>query len=291
MRFQTLVTTINKSREEVVKLLDESNIQGDVIVGNQCRRSSSYLLEGKKYSAHVIELIDYGASLNRNTVLELATADYVSFADDDAIFPDNYLEICKGAIRKIDGTVFNAVRLNVQSLNADRPIKQIDKDCVAKYKTVRSFGVWGILFQRKFLIDSSLRFNTNIGPGTKINHGEDSLFLSDFFRKKGKMLVLADKLYELKQDESSWLNENSLVNELICDGFIYGCIYPYAPYAASFCAALRRHKKYSRNLGFPSMIYLLFSGNSLYKAYEKRGYIDFEKMAEIESKFKKNQKE
>ena len=285
MIFQSLVTTINQTPNEIEQMLNGMNISGDVLVGNQCGKNGAYEIAGKKYRAKVIELSEYGASLNRNTILKLAVGTYVTFVEEDTIFSDDYLDICQAAISRIDGKKYNAVRLNIQSLNPERPIKQIFKESTANFKKLRPFGVCGIIFNREFLLTNSLLFNEDIGPGKYISYGEDSLFLANFIRNKGKLLLLTLNLYKLKQTESTWFGTLSIPRELISAGFVHQALYPNIPYLPSLYFAIRRFNGYRCRVSLRQFLRLLLSGNNLYFEYLKVGIINLSKISKIEESF------
>lgn len=271
---ETLITTTNKTAAEIATLLDQMNVKGNVIVGNQCGREGTYVLSGERYTAKVIELTEYGTSLNRNTLLLASSASYITFLDDDTLCPDTYIDICLEAIERLSKQKCQAVRLNVVSLNQARPIKQVKRETIATINKIRSYGVWGAIFDRSFLISKGIRFHTDIGPGTAINHGEDTLFLADLIRNGGKMLLLTDVLYSLKQQDSCWFNSKNLSQKLISDGFLHSWLYPALPHTASLAFAIRHYRDYKEEISLRGFLSLLFLGNRLFRQYKRTGLID-----------------
>ena len=105
---------------------------------------------------------------------------------------------------------FDSIRFNTISDNKKRPIKIIKKDKKVGFKDIRSFGVCGVFFKRESLLRNNLLFRVNIGPGTNIIHGEDTLFLYDFFKAGLSMFQSKSIPIHIYQEYSCWYNNVTL---------------------------------------------------------------------------------
>jgi glycosyltransferase involved in cell wall biosynthesis len=230
-------------------------IRTDAIIANQCDTNSYF---SKVVDNNVVELISTntrGTSRNRNFGLLYARADIVHFADDDMIFEKDYPEKVFAAFEKYpnaDAIVFNNI-----STNKERPIAQLKKAGKVGFRNVSKYGVWGVFFKREVLLKHNLWFNAYFGPGSKINSGEDSLFLMEFFQKKLKMYAAQELLSVINQEESTWftgVDEEYIFNK----GNIFAAI-SKMPRLTSFYHAIKHRKIYSE-FGIPKAYRIMLRG-------------------------------
>ncbi|MCQ2975613.1 MAG: glycosyltransferase family 2 protein [Bacteroidales bacterium] len=219
MTVDFIITTINKTKEEILSLLEKTNIKGHILVGNQGQNENScYEINENEYRASVYNETSTGVSLNRNFLLSKSTADFVIFLDDDVVL-NNFI-----SLEDFNSSNCLAIRYNCASSNPDRPIKQILKDKRLKFSDVKSYGVWGIFFNRKYLLNNNLAFNEEVGPGRYINHGEDTLFLKTYLKSGGKIIQKSKVVFTVSQETSTW-KDGDIERELISHGFIYKKIF------------------------------------------------------------------
>lgn len=221
MTFSYLITTIDKTEDEILSIVSKSNIKGTILIGNQnSEKYSAKTIKNQDNETYIFNLTGKGVSKNRNFLLSKATSDYVVFLDDDVSFLDNAQVCIEQKINNASSEYF-AYRFNSLSNNNERPIKQIKKNGCVSFFQLRNFGVWGIFFNRLFLIKNNLIFDEDVGPGTSINHGEDFLFIRDFL-KKNKIYQFNDCGFLIEQNDSTWTGQNrDFVRELFSHGFLY----------------------------------------------------------------------
>lgn len=221
MTFSYLITTINKTEEQILSIVSKANVKGIVLVGNQNSESySEKLIIDQNIEIHIFNILGKGVSKNRNLLLSKANSDYVTFLDDDVSFLNDSQRIMEEMVERTSGK-FNAHRFNSMSINDQRPINQIEKNGTVTMMELRNFGVWGIYFNRLFLIKNSLRFDENVGPGSIINHGEDFLFMKEYL-KKNKIYQHNYCGFSIEQKDSTWNGKNrDVIRELFSHGFLY----------------------------------------------------------------------
>jgi lipopolysaccharide cholinephosphotransferase len=210
----TLITTFNKTKEQVVSLVNEGRFQGNILVGNQNSEKYVYKTTAKNGSPITIYgFTSKGVSQNRNQLLNFSTADYLTFCDDDMIMTDNYWTIVLSAFQKYPKA--NVIRFNVESLNPKRKIRLGKKNGRIGFLTLKSRGVVGCFYKRAWLFDNQLGFDETMGPGTAITSGEDTLFNHTLCKKTKQCFQVCKTIAQVKQDQSSWFsgyNEQYFIN-------------------------------------------------------------------------------
>ena len=220
-----LITTVSKTKKEILELVNKMNLIGSVIVGNQ-KASRNYVehIAFELLDITIVNMTSIGTSLNRNTIFNYAKSDFVTFWDDDSVLYPNSLSLIENYLFKYN--YFDSIRFNTISDNKKRPIKIVKKDKKVGFKDIRSFGVCGVFFKRESLLRNSLLFRVNVGPGTNIIHGEDTLFLYDFFKAGLSMFQSKSIPIHIYQEYSCWYNNVTLEDYYFTQGFIYRIIYP-----------------------------------------------------------------
>ena len=248
-----LLTFVGLTEDEIVSLVKKTNIKGHLIIGNQkCSKYSETHIKLPDCVIDIFNLTSKGVSRNRNFLLEKSQSDYVSFLDDDISLNAESLNVIDKKLQDI-AKKDTSIRFNVVSTNPKRPIRQLSYSKKLKLFNLRQFGVWGIYFNREYLIKNNLRFREYVGPGTSINHGEDYIFLSDYFKSGGKMIQFDEVAMFAKQQESTWQGENrNIQNELFAHGHNYRILYKNMAKLFLLIHMLK-HKKYYQNKDFTFM--------------------------------------
>ena len=224
MLIQYLITFVGKTKQEILNNLDYFGAHGNILVGNQmCEIDSNETIVTKNYTVTIFNMKSKGVSKNRKFLLKHSSAEFITFLDDDMHFlVENQKEVANYLKQKST----YCVRFNVVSNNPSRPIKQLKKEGFIGFRKLTSYGVWGCFFRRQYLIDNSIFFDENIGPGTSINHGEDGLFLRCFTRKE-KIYNVPLVVFTIDQIESTWHSDTNrdLKQELFSHGYLYYLLY------------------------------------------------------------------
>lgn len=219
MNIDTLVTTCNKTKSEILQMISENALQGNIIVGNQCGVDGLVMISGTNYTLKIINSNAVGVSNNRNRLLLESRADYVTFADDDIHFCLNYLSLVSTRLK--EKKFPEAIRFNCKSLNAARPITQEEKSHkITSFSEIKEYGVCGSFFNRQFLLKNSLFFPIDMGPGTPNKCGEDTFFLNRFLKKRPEYYFFGEEICFTPQSSSSWYSKDDS-NLLVSEGYAY----------------------------------------------------------------------
>lgn len=233
-----LLTTISKTKNEIIALVKNNIGRGNVIVGNQlCKENGYDFYSDSNLTIQIYHLVTKGVSKNRNFLLSKSTANYVFFMDDD-------VKIIDYSFENLNLYSDFAYRFNLISQNFERPIKSISKNKFLKFNNLKSYGAWGILFNRSFLEKHAIQFDENIGPGSLINHGEDSLFLKSYLRI-GKIYQINVCCFAVEQKESTWQGKGRNIElELMSQGYVYRALFGYNSYLFLVFHLIKHRKNY-----------------------------------------------
>lgn len=218
MSVQVLIATMNQND---YSLLEKMNIQTSAVVGNQCDRNEVAEFEHKNNSIKWLSFAEKGVGLNRNNALMRATADIITFADDDMIFIPNYEKIISEAFDKLPEA--DVIIFDLQYPNDPRkPITKIER--LSAKKCMR-FGAGRISARLNSLRINGISFNLCFGGGAKYSSGEDSLFLMDCLRKGLKIYSYPVVIAELIDRESTWFT--GYQEKFFFDkGVLFSLLYP-----------------------------------------------------------------
>jgi len=199
--FDVLVSTMHQKGHT---LLEKMNIQSNAIVINQCDR---YEFEEIEYNGNHIKFLSFaerGIGLSRNIALMRSTADICLFADDDVVYVDNYEKIIINAFLKKPEA--DMIIFNVPCSNEDRNPKKIINEKKLHLHNAMSFGTYRIAIRRNGALKNGIYFSLMFGGGAKYSAGEDSLFISDFFKKGCKVYSDPSIIGYVDHKESTWFN-------------------------------------------------------------------------------------
>ena len=190
-RLELLVPHYNAPEETLTNLLDMLSVQRDidfseigVIIGNDGDKvilSDEFLDKyRKKFDIRYEKFIHKGVSATRNRLLDLASAEFVMFCDDDDTFLSNIsLSIIFKCLDKFPD--FNVCRTGYKCE------LHVGGEIVLSDATSEMFSnVHGVIFRRTFLIDNGIRFYENISMH------EDAAFnilLGSFLNKDGEHII------------------------------------------------------------------------------------------------------
>lgn len=249
--------------KEPVSFLDELNLQTDVIIGNQCDHNENKTLLHNGNTVTVLSRNERGVGKNRNTCLFYSNADIVIFADNDVRYYDGYgtrIEEYYKSHPDADLVIFN-----FKEKRDDEPLHDINKkNKKARLKDITKFGTWAITAKRESILRKRISFSLLFGGGAKYGMGEDSLFLTDCY-KKGLNIYLSDiTLGEVVHKESTWYK--GITEKYILDkGAFFKAIAPKL-YKIFILRHVLKHKNlYSQFGTVKKVLIIMFKGAKDYE--------------------------
>lgn len=204
MKIEILLATMF-FENEAQDYLDKMNIQTDIIVGNQCEKTEDYEYEHNGHRVKVMSRNERGVGKNRNTTLFASDADIIVFSDNDIRYVDEYKEIIEEYY--LNNPKADMVIFNLKEKLANGEICDMNcKDKKAKMHDVTKFGTFAITVKREAILKNRIAFSLLFGGGAKYSCGEDTLFLTDCY-KKGLNIYLCSKTIAYNDSRlSTWFN-------------------------------------------------------------------------------------
>lgn len=200
MNIQVLVSTMD---QEDYSLLDKMNIQTDAIVINQCDRNEVKEFNYKGNKIIWMSFNERGVGLSRNNGLMRATADICLMADDDMVYVDGYRGIVLRSF--MDNQKADMIMFNVPIHKKDgTTIIKVKKENRVRFLNSMKFGTVNIGFKRDSILKKNIFFSLLFGGGAKYCSGEDSLFISDTFKKGLKIYSITEVIANIAENESTW---------------------------------------------------------------------------------------
>lgn len=218
---EILITTYHKKDSEVIDIVKKANIFSNCIVRNQCEKNSQSEFMVNGYKVTYVCSNDVGLSKNRNELLKLSTAKYVMFLDDDCVIKN----VDKKAL-ELFCLDYDIVFCNCISLNSKRPLPVLkNHHNNNKFKYYSGCGIVGCLIRLSFLRLHCIFFDENLGSGTTLLCGEDSVFIKDVIKEGGNVGVTNLLTIEALQDQSLWFNKTLTDDYLFAKGYLYKRLY------------------------------------------------------------------
>ena len=258
-KIETLITTINL--ENIDTLLNNMNIKGNFIVGNQCSENK---IE-KKDNGIIVSTDMRGVGQNRNSIIERSTADICVLADDDMVFCDDYELIVDKVFsdnHDADVVIFNFIEES-QGRRVNRKRKRITM------RNYMNYGAARFAFRRNSINYNAITFNRMVGGGTPHQCGEDSLFLNDCIRSGLKVVAVPEALASLTEArESTWFKGYD--DKYFFDkGVFLGIAHPVVGRLLGMLLILK-HREYRENKSFYECYKCVTKGIKFAKAKEKQ---------------------
>ncbi len=259
-----LFKRLNKMRpREVYKdievLVAAQNLNSDTEIDNLVRRmkiSSKYLIINQNQNdvsiknENVIIQKGRGVSKSRNFGFKYIDSEIVCLADDDMIYNDNYKKIILDAHNKYKTA--DIICFYVESKNKNRKTKRFRTKKIDYINANKIFNP-EITIKVDSLKKYSLAFNEMFGSGTKIDRGEEQIFLFDALNKGLNLLFVNKKIGEVDQNISSWYTE--MDKEFFHkQGLVYKHMSPNHYKLWCYQYAVRKYFQYRKCISFTEAI-------------------------------------
>ena len=195
------LTTQEYDNIEVVAVNDGSKDDSLKVLGRYARKDKRVVVVDKKNG---------GAGAARNTGLESATGDFVTFIDSDDIIDSNLIvELASRIADNIDFVVCG-MQLNGQDITAPNEVI-FGSNNIAQYvlKSLLTrnllYGPCCKLFRRELIVKNHIAFPVDI------KYGEDTIFVLQYLGVTKGMAVVGKALYFYEMSPSGLASKNNAV--------------------------------------------------------------------------------
>ena len=268
MKLETLVSTMEKSQNEIIQLYNKINIQTDAIIVNQKDSTNSkqnYLINGKKVT--IINSLEKGLSKSRNELLYNSNANIGIIADDDLVYLDGYDKIIEKAYKESK----DADIICFKVYKGEKPFKKYS-DKQEKINFIKSFQKSSveITYKVNSIIKNNIVFDENFGAGSKkYTAGEENIFLIDCLKKGLKIIykpIFIAKLDDTRK--SNWFKGYDY-QYFKTKGAVFYRISKFCCFMLILQFAIRKYRLYKKNLGIYEAVKYMLEGVKEYR-YEKK---------------------
>ena len=173
------ISTITENLSRFIKTFNFSNLvhanEIIIIVQGEILDEEIYNID-KNFI--IIQDENIGISNSRNIVIAKASCDYIWFLDDDIKIYKNSILSLKNHIAKNMSDLYT-IRMNYK--NNTIPYKTYRNRINLKKRDSLKVSSVELIASKQFLNDKNIKFNKNIGLGTKYPSSEENIFYLDFF--------------------------------------------------------------------------------------------------------------
>lgn len=207
MRICVLLSCMFQKNHEII---EKSNISTDCVVVNQCDNNfvENFVYinkQDKRCNIRFIHTTERGLSKSRNLAIKNAPDDSICLiCDDDEVLSETYEQdilstynkspeasIITFALKKENGTDFKKISDGLSILNIRK---------ILQTSSVQ------ITFSKQFVVSNGIIFDEKMGSGTGNGSGEETKFLFDVRKSRGKMYSSSKYIGILLDGESKWFH-------------------------------------------------------------------------------------
>ncbi len=237
-----------------MSILDDTGVITDAVLINQCDSDGEFQKVNSYGTFRAFFTKERGLSKSRNMAVEKSKGKYCLLCDDDEILYENYKDAIINAYKKYKTA-------DIICFIVKREGKHYPK-YPHKIGYLRSLRIasWQITFKRDSIKKAGIKFDTEVGSGTKLGSGEENIFLFDCLKKGLKIYYVPITIGEVAQQNSKWfkgytkeyfVNRGTIIKRLMGKKFgIFYCVY----------FAVHIYSKYKRNLSLFDCLKYLFEG-------------------------------
>lgn len=244
MKFQVLISTMNKrNREDIKSLLKKMNIKRNYYIVNQSSHSDiPYIYHTENGEVHTYK--EKGLSRSRNRCLFESKNDICLISDENVTYVDNFDNIIINQF--INHKEYDVIAFYVE--NAKR-INNLKNGRVNLLNSMKLCSVQ-IAFRKKSIIEKNIQFDERFGTGSNLyKSGEENIFLADCIKNKLKIYYCPIKIGVLNEHQSTWFkgfNEEYFVSKGAC----YKRIFRNMAILINIQFLIRKYKLYKKNISF-----------------------------------------
>ena len=186
-----IISTIEENLNSFITNFSFKNLKNadEVIIVIQGLKGKSVIPELSSYK--VINDENYGLSSSRNIGIKNSSCDFIWFLDDDVVLIDDCIDKLKSHLEINYSFDLHTVRM--QFLDG-KPYKNYsNKKKLGRINSLRVSSV-ELVASRSFINSNHIRFNKNLGLGSKFPSTEENFFYLDIFDNGGLVTHLPEFL-------------------------------------------------------------------------------------------------
>lgn len=248
MTFCLIISTMNQQNFDLLKKI---NVKSDAIVVNQCGRNKEYSFSFNNKKIKWIDSDEIGLSRSRNRALKEVKSGIVLMVDDDERLYEN--------IESKILSEFSCLGADLIAFNINGSRKRYINTKIRRIRISNAFryGSARLAFKMDFLRKHNISLNNDVGAGTQIGCGEDSIFLLDFLRRRGKCFSSPLWIADICDDNSTWFKDYD--KKFFLDkAFIFRIMFPKT-WKVICLRYLIKHRKITKKIGFLNCINIMWS--------------------------------
>lgn len=206
MNLEVLISCMN---QQDIKIAEQTGIQTDVLIINQCPqlehsdhapsdRNTFVTQNSSRGNIRMLSTYTRGLSKSRNLAIQHAVGDVCLLCDDDEQLDSSYEKIILNAYEVLPEADIICFRI------ANQPSHLKQKEQRLTKWTAMRIASWQITFRRESILDSGIRFDEDMGAGTGNGGGEEVKFLRDCIKAGLKAYYVPESIGTVAQTESTW---------------------------------------------------------------------------------------
>ncbi len=203
MKVCALISCMHKND---CRIIEQSNVQSDVVVVNQCDKNSiekfSFInRKGEKCNAVFICTTERGLSRSRNMAIDYAPTDAICvICDDDEVLENDYSDKILLGYNEEPGcgaALFSLIR---KDGTRTYPTNKYE----LSFKDVLKANSLQITFKKSEIIKNNIRFDIKMGSGTGNGGGEENKFLLSCRKAGLKLFYFPYTIATVLPGKSQW---------------------------------------------------------------------------------------
>ena len=251
MKLEVLMSCMNQKDDKLIEL---SQITGDVIIINQCDRDDYFEYKTKNGIAKMFSTTERGLTKSRNMALLKSTADICLLCDDDEVFVPEYEERILKAYENLPEADVIVFKMKNRQPSFD------DKIIRLRFPYTMKVSSWQISFRRECLLKAGVEFDELLGAGTGNGAEEELKFLWDCEKAGLKMFYVPSEHASVNHTESTWFEgftEQFFVDRGATTRYILGA--PLA-FVYGIYYVVKKKKMYEKYLTMPDAFKAILKG-------------------------------
>ena len=206
MNLEVLISCMH---QQDMKIAEQTGIQTDALIVNQCMQAESSedvsldcnaieVQNGSRGNIRMIRSNTRGLSKSRNLAIQHAAGDVCLLCDDDEQLDRSYENIILKAYEALPDADIISFRISNQPSRLKQETQRLTK------WTAMRIASWQITFRRESILKSGIRFDEDMGAGTGNGGGEEVKFLRDCIKAGLKSYYVPKSIGTVAQTDSTW---------------------------------------------------------------------------------------